>query len=485
MITPNQINQIGNIVKSSSNIQSANPQTNSSDWYSNLKNGAYRVGQTATQSTQSTSEPNVLVQGGIGAAKGLGSSVAGLGELFLKGASKLPMPASWKSAIQGGIQTAEELKQTTLKPQTTAEKIGKTIEQIGEFFIPVGGEERALQALLTKVPEAGKLAQLGAKTLGSATEFAGKMAIQTGGDKGQVMASGALGATAPIIGAGASAIKNFATEKIPERLYSIIFKDAESDLRASYKSIANGEELNPTLAKEALDRGIKGSSQNMAVYSFQKLDQLENRVQEVVKSGEVKPTITIENKKGYQNVLNTIKDTFSGDFQSTRAKTAQQLSKELRVSKGNEITTDLGLRLRRFIDKMRNTSSFRANINLAPKQEGFKEATGLLRKKLASAGLGDLMNEERVYIQALDDIVSDAAKRANKNVLGLFDLIAGGGGMAAGSPLGGVSAALAVRGFQQPFTLTNLAQALYKMKNAPSPEGLLKTIPPLINQAQQ
>jgi hypothetical protein len=134
---------------------------------------------------------------------------------------------------------------------------------------------------------------------------------------------------------------------------------------------------------------------------------------------------------------------------------------------------------------MRNTKSYTLNPNLSATQEKFKMTTDLLRKKLADSGLKSLMNEERIYISALDDIVSDAAKRQNRNVLGLFDLIAGGGGMASGNVMGGITTALVVRGFQQPFTITNLAQALYKLRNTPNLSGIIKTIPPLINQKNQ
>lgn len=431
-----------------------------------------------------TAPYKALAESSVGGLKGLGSSVVGLGQLVLKGASKLPLPSGAKTAIQQGIQAGEELKQTVLKPKTTFETIGKTVEQVGEFIIPVGGEVRAFNLLKGIIPKAGKIAQLGAKALGSGGEFAAKTAIQTGGDKKQTAISAGLGAISPVIGAGVNAAKNIVAESIPERLYSIIFKTAKDDLRQAYRSISKGEELNPTLAKEVLDRGLKGNSQNMSVYAFQKLDQIENQVQNAVKGmgNNIKQTIIIENKKGYLNILQTIDEQFGKTFNTGRTKTAQGLARELNATKGNEISTDLALRLRRFIDKMRNTSSFRLDTNLAAAQEGFKDATNLLRKKLAEAGLGGPMNEERIWINAVDDIISDAAKRKNKNALGLFDLIAGGGGMAAGGPLGGISSALAVRWFQQPSTLTNLAQALYKMKNIPSLRGLFKTIPPLTNQ---
>jgi len=428
----------------------------------------------------------------IGAGKGVVSTLKGIATLGEKGIKAvLPQKAEevlFPSSVYGGKTVAEtQIPENVTKPSNVAQAIGKGVEQIGEFLIPVGGEVRALNALKSLIPKAGKALQLGAKAIGSGLEFAGKTAAQTGGDKLQTGVSSGIGLVSPVLGKAVGSLKKGATEVLPERLNSIIFKTAEDDLRAAYKTIANGEELNPTLAKEALERGIKGNSENMAVYSFKKLEELENKVQESVKGiiGNVKQVINLDNKSGYQNVLQTIKDTFNKTFNTERAKSAQALLTELKSIKGNTVSTDLGLRLRRFIDDMRNTKSFTSNPNLSAIQEGFKESTNQLRKKLADAGLEDLMNEERVFIRALDDIVEDAVKRKNKNVLGLFDLLAGGGGMASGGPLGGVSAALAVRGFQQPFTITNLAQALYKMRNIPSLQGLFKTIPPAINQISQ
>ena len=180
------------------------------------------------------------------------------------------------------------------------------------------------------------------------------------------------------------------------------------------------------------------------------------------------------------NLLDDVADTYKRGFYSGRAKQAITLKNSLQEG---DTSIETILKLRRFLDKMRNTSSFRTlGSPLAPRQAEFRDAADLLREKLAKTGLGKLMNEERIYIKALDAIISDAAKRQNKNVLGLFDLMAGGGGIAAGAPLAGFSAALAVRGFQQPFTLTNLAQALFKLKSIPSGEALFRAIPPLMNR---
>jgi hypothetical protein len=438
------------------------------------------IGKVLTAPYQAMGELN------IGGARGVISTIKGIGSLGEKAlqqtVGRIPGVGEALNLKTGTKTTAENLipeKLTT--PSNTLQSIGKTVEQVGEFFIPVGGETKALSLLKGIIPNAGRLTKLAAKVIGSGVEFGGKTAIQTGGDAKQTAISAGLGGVSPVVGAVGGVIKKAVTTKLPVRLNSIIFKTAAEDLAKEYKTIAKGQELNPILAQEALERGLKGNSENMGVYSYKKLIEIEDQVQSAVKGGNIQQTIKIDKKEGYLNVLKNVWNAFKVDFQTERSEMAKKLYNELKSSSGDIISTDLGLRLRRFIDKMRNTKSFQLDINLVPKQEGMKAATDSLRKKLSDAGLKYLMNEERFWIKAFDDIVADAAKRKNKNVLGLFDLLAGGGGMAAGGPLSGVSAALAVRGFQQPVTITNLAQALYKMRNIPSLQGLFKVIPPLLN----
>jgi hypothetical protein len=350
----------------------------------------------------------------------------------------------------------------SLKPQTTAEKIGYTAEQIAEFLVPTGLAIKGAQ-LATKVPKIGVKLGLVGKSLGTAAEFTGKTVLQKGGDINEVKRAAIIGLLTPPAISMISGITKFITKGVPEKLYSQIFKSAEDDLRAYYKTVAKGQEVNPTLAKELLDRGLKGNSQNMAVYSIKKIDELENLVQQTVRTKQLEGiTINLGNKKGYKDILNTVVNQFKSGFLSNRAKEATQLSKELSSVKGQNVSMDLGLRLRRFIDQMRNTSSFRLDPKLTPRQEEFKVATDYLRKQLSNAGLKDLMNEERIFIQATDNIIEDAVKRANKNILNLTDILVGGGGMAGGFPGTGIGAAVAIRGFQLPISLTSISQLLYK-----------------------
>ena len=434
-----------------------------------------------------------ILEAGKGALKGLASTAQGFSDI---GQNILGATVGKGIEALGGQKPSKvELPKEWTTPSNFAQEIGFKAEQIGEYLIPVAAEEKAAVLLSKFLPNIaknpkliGKLTNLAARSLGSGLEFSGKTVLQTGGDLEQAKVSGIIGAIVPGAVGTLGAIKKVITERLPERLYDQIFKQSTDDLMQYYRTLSKGGEINPTLAREVMERGLKGSSENMAIYSIRKLDELEEGVQETVqllKSQGVK--ITMENKQGYVDILGTIKDQFKSGFLSNRAKDAESMAKELNKIKGSKIGIDLALKVRRFIDKMRNTSSFRMDPKLTPRQEEFKVAADTLRKSLSDAGLGDLMKEESVYISALEDIVKDAAARKNVKLLNLTDVIIGGGGMATGFPGAGLGAAAAIRGFQQPFTLTSLGQALFKSGKAiesvlPFIEGLPKIIPPMITQ---
>ncbi len=433
-----------------------------------------------------------LKEVGAGVLRGLGSTFTGLGQLTLKGASFIP---PLKKIAERGIQTGEEIKKEFLTPETPAEKVGFVGEQIGEFLIPVGAQAKALSFLRKAIPTlskstrlSGGLTRLLTKATASGAEFGGKTILQSGGDFNQAADSAFIGFLTPPVFGAIGKVGKFATKVVPEKLYSQIFKTATDDLLKYYRTVAKGQKINPTLAKEALDKGLKGSSKNMAVYSIKKLGELEQKVQETVKAkqlGGVK--INIGNKKGYENILDTVRKQFKSGFLSERTKEADRLTKTLRATKEKEIGINDVLNLRRFIDRMRNTSSFRIDPKLTPRQEEFKFAADTLRSKLSKAGLKDLMNEERVFIEAIENIVKDAALRKNKQLLNLTDVLIGGGGMASGFPGTGIGLAVLVRGFQQPYTLTNLGQILFKSGNAiesivPFLKLTPKALPPLMRE---
>lgn len=408
---------------------------------------------------------------GIGAVKGLGRTLFGLGKLE----TKIPVvgPLLKKAA---GYAPEEEIKTPEILEATnTAQKIGMGAEQIGEFLIPFGAGVKAasLASKATKIPfVASKPGQLLARSIGEGTEIAAKAAAQKGEAEGFVQ-NFLIGAAIPPVSAALSGIGKAITVKLPERLYKQVFKVSKDDLELNVRTLAKGKKIDPTLAKEVLDRGLFGSSQNMGVYSAKKLMELESKVQEVAKNDKI--LFKVPRKNDYITLLNSIKDEFSKRFGTKYARQADQFVKS--IQKGNGyIPKKESLELKRFFDGLRNRSSFRLDPTLSGKQDELKEAADIIRRTLRKdKEFAGLMDEERVFIEALDSILEDWAKRGNRKLLNLTDVILGGGGLAAGGPFGSAIGIGAVRGFQQPFTLTGLGQ-LFKKVGEAIPEGTAPTV---------
>ena len=125
------------------------------------------------------------------------------------------------------------------------------------------------------------------------------------------------------------------------------------------------------------------------------------------------------------------------------------------------------LKVKRFLDGLRTSSSFRLDPNLVPRQEELKIAADVVRAKLHTVPqMSKLIQDERVFIQAFEALVDDAVRTGNKRLLGLTDVLLGGGGVASGFPGAGLGAMAAVRAGQTPRVLTGLGQALYRTGRA-------------------
>lgn len=297
--------------------------------------------------------------------------------------------------------------------------------------------------------------------------------------------------------------KRALTKIMPERLMSSIFKRSTDDFAQLMKTetwsslqktnpnlfnqyikqgiIRLGKqgtiEVNPTLAQEVLERGLWGSSESMTKYAYLKQLQSESAVRSILTGR--KESVILPNKNNYINLLNDISKEFSRQgrgFFSDRVSAAKSLVTKLQEIKGNKIDPMDLLELRRFLDGMRNTGSFRLNPNLAPKQEAFKIAADRLRQKLASVpGIASEMNEYRIWIEATESLVDYAVRTGNRRLLNLTDVILGGGGLAGGFPGTGLGIATVVRLFQTAPFLTGIAQTAQKVGQVTTPE-LLRNI---------
>lgn len=451
---------------------------------------------TSTPKTTPQREPDFIDKVGEFGSQAGRSIWRTLGEVSSLGEKMLQAPMKLFGAKFDEETSAEKLLPEELirKGETKTEKAGEIFGQTVQYLTPTGLEKAGI-SLATKIGSKiasggilAKLLGLSGKMIGSGSDLAVKTALM-GEDKKEVKQAGILGAASvPVIGA-LSKVGSAVTKLLPEKLYNSMFKIAKDDLAQYYRTVAKGGEINPTLSQELLERKVFGSGENMAVYALNKLDALENSVQAFIKEAPagVPRIIKMENKTAYINLIETINKYFKGGIFSQRSKEASKMISELKSYK-NEIPMELALRMRRFLDKMRSTSSFKLDAKLAPKQEEYKVAADQLRGKLSDAGLKDLMSEERIFIQAFDAIVDDAVRRGNKNVLSLTDAILGGGGLATGLTGPALGAMAAYRAFQMPASLTGVAQGLYQAGKLgektllPLLQSSPRLIQPFINQ---
>ena len=180
-----------------------------------------------------------------GVGKGATSTAVGLGQLALKGANLLPLPEKIKNLFSQSIQTGEDIKSVQLKPENLGQTIGKTAEQIGEYFIPLGEAKLAAKATSlipqsTKIFKGGTLLsnafnlarELVPKSLVEGASFAGRTAAQTGGNLEETKKAGLIGtATPPILkGIGAATVPIGKT--ISAVIGQMIGKEPEHIIRA-------------------------------------------------------------------------------------------------------------------------------------------------------------------------------------------------------------------------------------------------------------
>ena len=403
---------------------------------------------------------DVMTQGLKGAFSGAMSSVFHSGDLLRRATG------SKRILVQ------PDVKATMTPPPTTAGRVGFGGEQLAEFLVPLG-----VTKWMGRAPQGLKLA---ARMLGEGAEMGAKTAVQAGPElqADDVVAAALIGGLSQPVVKAVKAVGKSVGQAIPERLYHQVFPAAEKDLLAAWQSGTAGQTINPTLAREVLDRGLRGSAQNMGIYSLKKLAELETKVQALVTgggAGAARPLVTLPKKAELISLLDSLEQQFSKSFFSERALEAGRLKQAFQAVGSDRVRAADALATRRLFDNLRAQSSFRLDPNLSSKQEELKGAADYLRGSLAqtSPEFAALMNEERIFIQARDAVLDRAVADKNRRLIGMMDMLLGGGGIGATAAVGPMAMtpwALA-RGFQQPFMLTNLAQGLYRLGlAAPSAE---------------
>ena len=225
--------------------------------------------------------------------------------------------------------------------------------------------------------------------------------------------------TAYLGGKVLSGLFNVITKTVPNKLISTIFKQSANDIATEART--GGTNL--TQSQQVLNEGFRGDAKTMMKQSLDTMKNLEQQLQVVV-SGQ---KVTISNKEGYINLLSdylaNLESTSYG-FESVIQKEGQLILNLLKKAGGDEIPGKISLQLRRFIDGVRRTSSFKLNPNLSPKESAYKKAADSMRNVLSSQieKVGPLMERYKINIDAFEDLAKYAAQSQNKDLFDLLDV---------------------------------------------------------------
>lgn len=437
-----------------------------------------------------------VVQGGLSTLKGIGT----IGQKVLDStANKIGSGSKVGSDIYRPGTEKEQRAKQLITPQTSAEKLGFGTEQLAEFFVPASkiAKVESMVNLLSKGlvnPIAQGAVRVAGKALANAIPDAAIRYAQTGGDTKEAIKTGitagvARGAFATV-GEGARALK------IPERLYSTIFKNSKGDMlrELNANGLNNLRQTNPskydelveqgivreynglpvlneTLAEKALDRGLRGSIRSMANEVVGGALDAEAKVQQAVK-GYTQPILFPE--KQYVNVLRKVGQAYQDVGFGEISKEANFLASLLKNTKGS-LSGEQALQLRRFLDKMRIASSFDKTTNqLSMTQANFKTLADVARKRLKTIpGIEPIMKDYSFYIDALESLAKEASRRENSQVISLIDSIFLGGGLSAADPAPLLTINVLRRLIQSGPGMTGLAQLLQKSVASPATIGTI------------
>jgi len=418
---------------------------------------------------------NILAGITTGAKKLIGKDTT-----FAQEKANIKATTGFKTLQKGTVE--EQRAREFLTPKTTAEKVGFTTEKVAEFFVPASKIQKAQSSLdiLVNGSKLPSYAKVATKVLGKAgIEGAGVGAV-TLAQTGDIKEAGKTALTAGVIKTGTGVVgETLKKVKIPERLYSRIFKESSDDAISAIRSeVASGlEQTNPTkyaeyvskgiinpttkavnetLAKEALDRGLKGSISNMAKKTVENTWDLENSARNAVAG----KTVKISGSKALVDTLKSTADDWSGVAGNTVTKQANKYAKLVSTGK---MSGEDALSLRRFLDGLRVKSSFNPSAKRSLGQENYKFYADKMRGALAKLpGMKSIMNDYRFNIEALEALGKEAARTNNRQVLGLIDSIFIGQGIAMGAPVASTALALTRRALGGAPLSTRIAQTIQK-----------------------
>lgn len=381
---------------------------------------------------------------------------------------------------------AEQKASEFLTPQGLPQQIGYGTEKAAEFLVPGSAAskgEHIIELLSAKIPNttAGILSRVTGKGLLQGLSAGATRLIQTGGDlkeaKNAALVAGLTRSGMATIGEGARAIR------LPERLYSTIFKNTASDMMSELKTenlvnlktsnpqkyaqfveqgiiqeSAGGPVVNETIAQQALDRGLKGSIRKMARTVINGALESESKVRSLTKNyaGTVDMT-----EPQFKNILQKIGQEYEDVGFGEISNEANKLAGILESSGGN-VSAETALNVRRLLDRARIASSFeKPASSLSMTQSNLKTLADTARKRVnAVPGIGEVMKEYAFNIEAMETLAKEAARRGNNQALSLIDSLFLSSAFGGNNMIPGVTAGMARKFLMSGPGITRLAQTI-------------------------
>lgn len=364
-----------------------------------------------------------------GAQKGVKSTAKGLGTLGYKLGTAVGLPSLPGQQIYQTGSPEEVALSQSLKPEGVAQNVGYFAEKALETMAPAGALGKVDNAL-GAIPNA--LGRITARTAVDAGAQGALGYIQSGGDVETAKTQAIIGGTIK----GATSILGELAKKVnlPTRLYQGFLKD-------------------PVIAKEAKDRGLQGTLQGMTTQVKEVLPNIENKV---VAIADASDTVIPVNKK-LPAVFTAMAEDLSKLADDATALKAAELARK--ASEGN-VDMKTALEMRRFLDsEIAYTKS-----GLAPKGDRvLKSFADELRTKINASDLGSVMKDYQFYIKTAEALRKEAIRSGNREVVGLFDTILFGSGLASAEPMTGLAVAGTQKAVRSVAGRTALAQLLEKL----------------------
>ena len=264
-----------------------------------------------------------------GIGKGLISSLTGAFSL----AEKIGEKITGIETTKDGTLAEEIIPEKLRTAQTTQEKIGFIGEQIVEFLVPIPG---------IKIKKGAGALNLFKRSLSEAIDFAGRTAIQTGGDKKEIKQAGIIGGIAPgagkIVSAGVKKVAPVIGDVLSSILGNFIGKDPSVVKQAFNNPMFVADKIKSgAIPFEIRNKVIK----HLGILKSDLSKNFSKGLEDLRKvSPRVKPARTIPGK-GFPGVFSGVKGKFKEIIQKDTKTGLPKIFRDFRISvKENNLDFD-------------------------------------------------------------------------------------------------------------------------------------------------